>query len=109
MSISLISMEIENQSINQSIQKKKSKKTQISISHLKPYLSSCALLASMLRMLLSAKGQPERLKNTAAEYQITLNEQLWLKDTAATLKNTCMSKISTRKCKEAMMQVQKVD
>lgn len=28
-----------------------------------PYLSSCELVAIILRMLLSAKGQPERLKD----------------------------------------------
>lgn len=38
------------------------------VSHHTPYLSSCALLASILRMLLSAKGQPDRLKNTSAQH-----------------------------------------
>lgn len=33
----------------------------------KSYLSSCELVASILRMLLSARGQPDRLEDRPAE------------------------------------------
>lgn len=58
-----------------------------SVSHLTPYLSSCALLASILRMLLSAKGQPDRLKKYISPTLVTV-------ETTTAFTNTNNKKIS---------------